>query len=92
MTRRRAFDAWDAKAEVLIEHCQQLAGTECAHLGSRQLDGQREAVERMAYRGNGLAVVIDELVVRPFGRAADEQLHRRKSDGLIRGQDFVGPR
>ena len=83
MARRRAFGAWGPKTEVLIEHRHQLARTECSNLRCRQFDGQRQTVKRMAYRGDGLAVVIDELVVRPFGRAADEQLHRWKSDGLI---------
>ena len=92
MAWRRAFGAWGPKTQVLIEHRNQFAGTECSNLGCRQFDSQRQAVKRMAYRGDGLAVVIDELVVRPFGRAADEQLHRWKSDGLIDCQGVAGPR
>ncbi|WP_456748937.1 hypothetical protein [Bradyrhizobium sp. USDA 4354] len=44
----------------------------------------------MADRGDGLAIIVDELVVGPFGGAADEQLHRRKPDGLIDRQGVVG--
>ena len=66
MTRRRTVDARGAKTQVLIEKRHQLARREPAELGCRQFNGQRKAVERVAYPGDRFAVVIDELIVRPL--------------------------
>ena len=92
MSRRHGGDGGGAKAEVLIEQREQLAGREPADLGCRQFNGQRKAVERMTYPGNRVAIIVDEVVVRPLGGEADQQLHAREFDGLGGRQRAARPR
>ena len=74
------------KAKPLIEDDQQLPRGEPADLSGSQFDGQGKPVQRMTDRCDGVAILVDELVVRPFRGASNEQLDRRESDCLINRQ------
>jgi hypothetical protein len=87
MSREGGTASAPQQSELLVEQCCRALNAMRPDAGGSELERERDAIQSLADLGHDRCISIRELeLMAAMGDLFDEQLHRRKTQGLCRCQ------